>query len=36
VIGSEDGPQGKFNFFAIYLAAELPTGIPITPTQLTL
>lgn len=36
IIGSAKGPQGNYNFFAIYLAAELPTGIPITPTPLAL
>jgi hypothetical protein len=36
IIGSANGPQGKYNFFAIYLAAELPTGIPITATPLSL
>jgi len=30
IIGSASGgPQGSYNFFAIYLAADLPAGIPI-------
>lgn len=37
VIGSASGgPQGKYNFFAIYLGVELPTGIPLSPTPLAL
>ena len=34
VIGSVKGPQGSFNFFAIYADAELPTGIPLASTGL--
>ena len=29
VFGTASGPQGSYNFFAIYLGAELPTGIPL-------
>lgn len=36
VIGSASGPQGSYNFFAIYLGVELPTGIPLSPTPLAL
>ena len=36
VVGSARGPQGKYNFFAIYLGAELPTGIPLGSTPLAL
>ncbi len=34
VIGSVNGPQGRYNFFAIYVDAELPTGIPLAATGL--
>lgn len=34
VIGSADGPQGKYTFFAIYLDVELPAGIPLASTGL--
>jgi hypothetical protein len=36
VVGSASGPQGSYNFFAIYLGVELPTGIPLSPTPLAL
>jgi hypothetical protein len=37
VVGSASGgPQGNYNFFAIYLGVELPTGIPLSPTPLAL
>ena len=37
VVGSASGgPQGKYNFFAIFLNAELPTGIPLGSTPLAL
>jgi hypothetical protein len=37
VVGSSSGgPQGNYNFFAIYLGVELPTGIPLSPTPLAL
>ena len=36
IIGSASGPQGNYNFFAIYLGAELPTGIPLGSTPLAL
>lgn len=34
VIGSVKGPQGRYNFFAIYVDVELPTGIPLASTGL--
>ena len=37
VVGSASGgPEGNYNFFAIYLGVELPTGIPLSPTPLAL
>ena len=36
VVGSASGARGSYNFFAIYLAAELPAGIPIFSTGLAL
>lgn len=36
VIGRAKGPQGEYNFFAIYLGVELPTGIPLSPIPLAL
>jgi hypothetical protein len=36
VIGSVKGPQGRYNFFAIYADAELPTGIPLASTGLSI
>lgn len=36
VVGSASGPRGNYNFFAVYLAAELPAGIPIFSTGLAL
>lgn len=36
IVGSARGPQGKYNYFAIYLGAELPTGIPLGATPLAL
>ena len=36
VVGSASGPQGSYNFFAIYLGVELPTGIPLSPIPLAL
>jgi len=37
IIGSASGgPEGNYTFFAIYLAAELPTGIPLGSTPLAL
>jgi hypothetical protein len=37
IVGSASGgPQGNYNFFAIYLNAELPTGIPLGSTPLAL
>ncbi|HEV8239544.1 MAG TPA: hypothetical protein VGS57_09265 [Thermoanaerobaculia bacterium] len=32
VIGSVKGPQGRYNFFAFYADAELPTGLPLAST----
>lgn len=34
VIGSVKGPAGRYNFFAIYVDLELPTGIPLASTGL--
>ncbi|HEX7185099.1 MAG TPA: hypothetical protein VF756_24940 [Thermoanaerobaculia bacterium] len=34
VIGSVKGPAGRYNFFAIYVDVELPTGIPLASTGL--
>lgn len=34
VIGSAKGPQGRYNFFAIYVDVDLPTGIPVANTGL--
>ncbi|HEX5720207.1 MAG TPA: hypothetical protein VF179_28895, partial [Thermoanaerobaculia bacterium] len=34
VIGSVKGPQGRYNFFAIYVDVALPTGIPLASTGL--
>ncbi|HEV7669995.1 MAG TPA: hypothetical protein VGS22_15850 [Thermoanaerobaculia bacterium] len=34
VIGSVKGPQGRYNFFAIYVDVELPNGIPLASTGL--
>jgi hypothetical protein len=34
VIGTDKGPQGKYTFFALYLDAELPTGIALAGTGL--
>jgi hypothetical protein len=34
VIGSVNGPQGRYNFFAIYVDADLPVGIPLAATGL--
>lgn len=34
VIGSAKGPQGRYNFFAIYTDVQLPTGIPLASTGL--
>jgi hypothetical protein len=34
VVGSVKGPQGRYNFFAIYTDVELPTGIPLASTGL--
>jgi hypothetical protein len=36
VIGRAGGSQGEYNFFAIYLGVELPTGIPLSPLPLAL
>ncbi|HEY0171734.1 MAG TPA: hypothetical protein VGB98_11985, partial [Pyrinomonadaceae bacterium] len=36
VVGRAGGPQGDYNFFAIYLGVELPTGIPLSPVPLAL
>jgi hypothetical protein len=36
VIGRAKGLQGEYNFFAIYLGVELPTGIPLSPIPLAL
>lgn len=36
VVGSASGPGGRYNFFAIYLGVELPTGIPLSPIPLAL
>jgi hypothetical protein len=29
VVGSDTGPEGQYNFFAIYCGVELPSGIPL-------
>jgi hypothetical protein len=34
VVGSASGPNGTYTFFAIYLAVELPAGIPLASTGL--
>ncbi len=34
VIGSVKGAQGRYNFFAIYVDVDLPTGIPLASTGL--
>lgn len=34
VVGSAEGPQGRYNFFAVYLGVELPAGIPLWATGL--
>ncbi|HYY92884.1 MAG TPA: hypothetical protein VE713_00100, partial [Pyrinomonadaceae bacterium] len=36
VIGHAQSLQGDYNFFAIYLGVELPTGIPLSPIPLAL
>lgn len=34
VIGTAEGPEGRYNFFAIHLGVELPAGIPLWATGL--
>jgi hypothetical protein len=36
IFGTSDGPQGQYTYFAIYLNAELPAGIPLFSTGLAL
>jgi hypothetical protein len=36
VFGTSEGPQGPFTYFAIYLNADLPAGVPLFSTNLAL